>query len=184
MGSCISINININKVSPIQSVHQSQRNNDVEPSAPVLPDEHACSCWICMDTDGSVQTLCDCPSERQCHKLCLAQWQINSKYQHEETHCRFCNAAYPDWKESVFEVLDVQKLMRVNLCGTAVYNSREVMHTNIINILDTINEYTHNTPTNYEIIIKLPLKIKGKTISITDVRKLTSFLRYASARHL
>eukprot|EP00878_Enallax_costatus_P005225 GHUV01005491.1.p1 GENE.GHUV01005491.1~~GHUV01005491.1.p1 ORF type:complete len:273 (+),score=73.35 GHUV01005491.1:181-999(+) len=58
-------------------------------------------CWICLQPEstllGRLEQPCACP--RLCHIRCLSRWQLQSAGRSEETHCRFCSAAYSDWRQ-------------------------------------------------------------------------------------
>lgn len=70
-----------------------------------LGNEAPC-CWICLSSEetsssGDLQHLCKCPASRVAHRRCLAKWQLISAGKSEEHSCRFCEAVYPSWKESL-----------------------------------------------------------------------------------
>mmetsp|Transcript_19037 Transcript_19037/g.32574 ORF Transcript_19037/g.32574 Transcript_19037/m.32574 type:complete len:591 (-) Transcript_19037:575-2347(-) len=81
-------------------------------------------CWICLDEMKAGQALispCKCP--RKVHPQCMARWQLQQAGRAEETHCRFCNSALDDWKDSLTpdvlkpEVDRVQPIMVVYFEG-------------------------------------------------------------------
>ncbi|PNH02771.1 hypothetical protein TSOC_011217 [Tetrabaena socialis] len=50
-------------------------------------------CWVCLDgasPDKPLQRPCKCP--RFCHGQCIAR---------KETHCEFCQAKLPEWKQAL-----------------------------------------------------------------------------------
>lgn len=52
-------------------------------------------CWVCLE--GALgPSPCACPSH--VHPVCLALWQMHCSGTPEETRCRFCGGAYPDWR--------------------------------------------------------------------------------------
>eukprot|EP00882_Tetradesmus_deserticola_P013550 GHRQ01014386.1.p1 GENE.GHRQ01014386.1~~GHRQ01014386.1.p1 ORF type:complete len:199 (+),score=21.36 GHRQ01014386.1:67-663(+) len=61
------------------------------------------SCWVCLsgleDTPQQLELACKCP--RPVHRECLARWQLQQAGRREEHYCRFCEQAYPDWKDSL-----------------------------------------------------------------------------------
>ncbi|GAX85082.1 hypothetical protein CEUSTIGMA_g12502.t1 [Chlamydomonas eustigma] len=60
------------------------------------------TCWICLSSDGDpLVQACNCPADRVVHKKCLARWQLQSAGKSEEHRCRFCQAVYPSWKDSL-----------------------------------------------------------------------------------
>ncbi|CAL8461443.1 g974 [Coccomyxa elongata] len=57
-------------------------------------------CWICLGEADECKPLllvCKCP--RPVHAACAARWQLQSAGKSEETQCRFCAAALPDWRQ-------------------------------------------------------------------------------------
>ncbi|KAI8466096.1 MAG: hypothetical protein J3K34DRAFT_472897 [Monoraphidium minutum] len=71
------------------------------PGADAVPgaDADAPCCWICLGSDGPLERPCACP--RDAHARCLARWQLQQAGRAEERACRFCGAAYGDWREQL-----------------------------------------------------------------------------------
>ena len=61
-------------------------------------DADAPCCFICLGgADAApLETPCKCP--RAVHRACMARWQLQRAGRDEERHCRFCQAALPDWR--------------------------------------------------------------------------------------
>ncbi|WIA07938.1 hypothetical protein OEZ85_007415 [Tetradesmus obliquus] len=62
------------------------------------------SCWVCLSgledaPEKQLELACRCP--RPVHRECLARWQLQQAGRREEHYCRFCEKAYPDWKDSL-----------------------------------------------------------------------------------
>ncbi|WIA28009.1 hypothetical protein OEZ86_010597 [Tetradesmus obliquus] len=62
------------------------------------------SCWVCLSgledaPEKQLELACRCP--KPVHRECLARWQLQQAGRREEHYCRFCEQAYPDWKDSL-----------------------------------------------------------------------------------
>lgn len=80
---------NVNAVSAVMA----------ERAASTTSSEEAPVCWICLDSTGPLLFPCKCP--RSAHPRCLARWQLQSAGSRKETHCEFCDARLPDWKQTL-----------------------------------------------------------------------------------
>ena len=61
---------------------------------------------------------CKCP--RYAHTKCIARWQLQSAGSRKETHCEFCDAKLPDWKDAYTPqvVVPAPAIMKVAYNGT------------------------------------------------------------------
>jgi hypothetical protein len=57
------------------------------------------ACYICFESSGILENVCDC-TWMLVHRECQARWQLQKAGSSEETACRFCRKAVPDWREA------------------------------------------------------------------------------------
>ena len=72
------------------------------------------TCWICLESNDELVSVCGCPSK--VHKSCLARWQVQNIGAEEENKCRFCDRTLPNWKET-YEIKNVEKAMFKVVCN-------------------------------------------------------------------
>lgn len=59
------------------------------------------ACWICFTDDNTDVLVKPCSCPRRVHASCLARWQLQCAGRQEESRCRFCSAALPDWRSNI-----------------------------------------------------------------------------------
>lgn len=81
-------------------------STDASTGASIEASTEAPSCWVCLNGAGENEKgddglvwPCRCP--RAAHRRCLARWQLQSAGRTEESTCRFCGDALPDWRPSL-----------------------------------------------------------------------------------
>ena len=75
-------------------------------------------CWICLcyknDKKEDLFKPCKCVGDMYVHPDCLSKWQVHNIGKEEETNCRFCKEALPDWQNNY--VLKTNRIIVLSLC--------------------------------------------------------------------
>ena len=96
-------------------------------------------CWICLGCDDPQNTLikpCTCP--RSVHPKCLATWQINNIGKDEESACRFCSKAVPDWRDVFVKPDDPSPVTMGVVFGTTYHKIPIHEHESVEDFTDKI----------------------------------------------
>lgn len=75
-------------------------------------------CWICLcvknDKNETLIKPCKCVGDMYVHASCLSKWQVHNIGKEEETTCRFCKEALPDWKNNF--VVKTNRIITLSVC--------------------------------------------------------------------